>query len=294
MNIEKKSLIVWSSFLFLMFAWGSSFILIKRALQAGFTPPEVASIRMFSAFCVLIIPALVYFKQIPTNKIAYLALSALISMFLPAYLFATAQVHLPSSVASILNALTPAFTFIIGIALFKQPLMKMQAVGLMVGFVGSTLLILVNGKGEISLNAFAFLILLAACFYGTNVNLVKYKLSDVKSIHLSTFTVAIAGGLAIGYLLCSGLIPHIYENAQVHPWGFGAMVLLGVMGTALSQIIFNNMLTLTTSVFASSITYFIPMVAVFWGLLDGEVLVFWHYVGMAFIIGGILILNKYK
>ncbi len=292
--MEKKSIIVWSSFLFLMLAWGSSFILMKRALQAGFSPPEVASMRMFSAFCVLIVPAITHFRFIPREKIGYLVISALISMFIPAYLFATAQVHLQSSIMSILNALTPAFTFVVGISFFKQPINKMQMVGLVVGLLGSTLLILVNTKGELSVNAYAFLVLSATLCYGTNVNLVKYKLSEIKSFHLSTFTVTIAGGLALSYMLLNGMVPHIYENALVHPLAFGAMVLLGAMGTAACQIVFNNMLTLTSSVFASSITYFIPIVALFWGLLDGEILFFWHYLGMAFIIGGILILNKFR
>jgi drug/metabolite transporter (DMT)-like permease len=292
--MERKSLIVWSSFLFLMLAWGSSFILVKRALQAGFSPPEVASIRMVAALCVMIVPAIIHFKSIPKEKIGYWVLCALISMFIPAYLFAAAQVHLQSSIMSILNALTPACTFIVGISFFKQPINKMQMVGLIVGMIGSTMLILVNTKGELSINAYAFLVLLATLCYGTNVNLVKYKLSEVKPIHLSIFTVAIAGGLSLGYLLVNGMVPHIYENALLHPWGFGAMVLLGAMGTAACQIVFNNMLTLTTSVFASSITYFIPIVALFWGLLDGEILVYWHYLGMTFIIGGILILNKFR
>jgi drug/metabolite transporter (DMT)-like permease len=136
--------------------------------------------------------------------------------------------------------------------------------------------------------------MVATLCYGTNVNLVKYKLSDIKSIHLSSVTVAVAGISALLYLIVSNSIPHIYSNAQTHPWAFGAIFLLGAMGTAFAQVIFNNMLSLTSSVFASSITYFIPIVALLWGILDGEVLSIWHFLGMAFIIGGVFILNKFK
>jgi drug/metabolite transporter (DMT)-like permease len=294
MTAERKSLIIWSSFLFLTLAWGSSFILVKRGLQGGFSPFDIASVRMLSAFVCLVIPAVINFKHIPKDKLWYVVISALLSMFIPAYLFSIAQTRMESSMVSILNALTPAFTFGVGILAFRQPLKKMQSLGLFVGFLGSLILIMVNSKGGFSVNEYAFLVLAATFCYGTNVNLVKYKLSEIKSIHISTVTVAIAGISAMIYLLFSGSVPSIYANALVHPWSFGAMVLLGAMGTAMAQIVFNNMLTLTTSVLASSITYFIPIVAVLWGVWDGEILVAWHYLGMVFIIGGVLILNKNK
>jgi drug/metabolite transporter (DMT)-like permease len=294
MTSDRKSLIVWASFLLLTLAWGSSFILIKRALQGGFSAFEVASLRMTAALGVLLVPAILNFRHIPKNKLGYVVASGLLSMLIPSFLFCTAQVHMASSVASILNALTPAFTFVVGILAFQQPMKRAQALGLMVGFAGSVMLILVNSKGEFSLNRYAFLILAATVCYGINVNMVKNKLGEVKSIHMSTVAVAVAGMVAAAWLLFSGSLPHVAQNAREHPWAFGAALLLGAMGTALAQVVFNYMLTLTSSVFASSITYFIPIVAVLWGVWDGEVLVFWHYLGMVFIIGGILILNRFR
>ena len=291
---QNSGLIIWLSFFLLTLAWGSSFILVKRALAGGFTPFEVASMRMVAAMSVLIVPAIASLPKVPRNKLPYMAVSGLISMLIPAFLFCTAQVHINSSVASILNALTPAFTFIVGIVAFQQPLKRMQVVGLLVGFIGTAMLILVNPKGELSINHYAFLILLATLLYGTNVNLVKNKLSGIKPSHISSLAVSASGIAAVGYLLFSGSIPHIYSNSITHPWALGAMLLLGAMGTAFATLIFNYMLTHTTSVFASSITYFIPIVGVMWGVWDGEVLVLQHYLGMLFIIGGVLILNKSK
>lgn len=295
MNSDKKNIVIWASFMVLTLAWGSSFILIKRALQGGFTPYEVASVRMLSAFVVLLIPSLNHLKHIPKPKMGYLVLSGWLSMFIPALLFSTAQVYIKeSSIVSILNALTPAFTFIIGILMFRQPFIKLQMLGLVIGFLGSSLLILVNAKGQLSFNHYTLLVLLASMCYGTNVNLVKQKLADVKSIHLSTFTVAIAGLSGLAYLIISGTMPHLISTAITQPYAFGAMFLLGAMGTAFAQIIFNHLLSITSSVFASAITYFIPIVALFWGILDGEQLSMWHFVGMGCIIGGIFILNKFK
>lgn len=291
---EHKTFVIWGSFFLLTVAWGSSFILVKRALQGGFAPFEIASMRMIAAMAVLGIPAAISIPKIPRDKLPIIAISGLISMLIPAFLFCTAQVHISSSVASILNALTPAFTFIVGIMVFQQPVKGMQILGLLIGFIGSTMLILVNSKGEFSLNHYALLTLLATFLYGVNVNLVKNKLAGVKSGHISAVAVSAAGVAALIYLIFSGNIPHIYQNGLEHPWAFGAIILLGAMGTAFSTIIFNNMLTMTTSVFASAITYFIPIVGILWGVLDGEVLVFWHYLGMLFIVGGVIILNRFR
>lgn len=292
MTTQQKSLIVWGCFLLLTLVWGSSFILVKRSLQGGFSADEVASLRMVAAFVVLIVPASMALRHIPRSKLYLVVLSGWLSMFVPAYLFAYGQVYMPSSVVSILNALTPACTFIAGVIAYQQPMKAMQVLGLLVGFIGSALLIVVNAQGTFSFNVYALLIIAATVCYGINVNMVKYKLNGVRPIHFSTVAVAVAGISAIIYLLFSGKLPHIRQNAIAHPWALGAVVLLGALGTALAQVVFNYMLTLTTSVFASAITYFIPIVAVLWGLWDGEVLYAWHYLGMACIIGGILILNR--
>lgn len=293
--MENKKLIIWSSFIFLMLAWGSSFILVKKALIGGMTAFEVASVRMLAASLVLLLPALFFIKHIPREKMPYIILSTLLSMFIPAYLFATAQVYIKeSSLVSILNALTPAFTFLIGILLYRQPVLKMQVLGLILGFFGSVLLIIINTKGQLSLNHYAFLVLGATLCYGTNVNLVKYTLSDIKPIHLSSVTVAFTGVFALIYLIFSHSFGHLFELVSVNPRAVGAACLLGMMGTAAAQVVFNKMLSYTTSVFASAITYFIPIVALFWGIIDGEVLSVWHFVGMGLIIGGVFILNKNK
>lgn len=294
MQQQRTSAIVWLCFAILTLSWGSSFLLVKRGLQGGFMPDEVASVRMVSALAVLGIPAGWSLRRIPRAKLPFVVLSGWLSMFIPAYLFAHAQVHIPSAVASILNALTPACTFLIGILLYRQPVRYLQILGLLVGFAGSALLILTSAQGGFSLNIHALLIVAATVCYGLNVNMVKKMLAGVPAIPFSMVAVSVAGVSALVYLLLSGGWRHIGEHAVVHPWAFGAIVLLGAMGTAMSQVVFNYMLTLTSSVFASSITYFIPIVAVMWGVLDGEVLRWPHFVGMGCIIGGILLLNKAK
>jgi drug/metabolite transporter (DMT)-like permease len=289
---KRQNLVVWSSFLFLTLAWGSSFILVKRGLQA-FSPAQVASIRLSVAMLALIGLAVQHVGQIPRARMGYVFLSALLSIFMPAYCFALAQMGISSSIAGVLNALTPSMAFVIGLLFFQQKSNTFKVLGLALGFLGSALLILVNSKGQIALNAYALFVVVATFGYGINVNIVKRYLHDVKPLHLSTVSVAIAGLFAVTYLLSTNWLT-ILQTAPKGQSAFLAACTLGLLGTAAAQIFFNRMLQLSSAVFASSITYFIPIVAVMWGIWDGEILTFLHLIGIAMIIGGIVILNRFR
>jgi drug/metabolite transporter (DMT)-like permease len=286
------SLIIWASFFVLTLAWGSSFILVKRGMQS-FSPLQVASIRLSSAFFALGIPAFFHLKHIPKDKLKYIFFISMTGLFIPAYLFCLAQLGISSSMSGVLNALTPVFTFIIGVIFFNQPSKWMQIVGLLIGFLGSALLILVNGKGEVSFNAYGLCVVLATVCYGLNVNIMKKHLTGVNPFYLTTVAVSMAGLLSFIHLLTTNWV-EIVQTAPKGKESFLFVVLLGVMGTAFSQLVFNKMLQYATAVFASSITYFVPIVALMWGVWDGEFLSFWQYVGMVTIIVGIVILNKAK
>ncbi len=283
---------IWLSFFVLTLAWGSSFILVKKGMQA-FSPWQVASIRLASAFLVLAPFAVRSIREISRQQLPYILLSGLLSMFVPAYLFCMAQVGLSSSIVGVLNALTPAFAFIFGVLLFKQKSKLAQIAGLTIGFVGSALLILINPKGELTLNGYAFYVVAATVCYGLNVNMVKNYLPNIKAIQLTSVAVSVSGIFALVYLLSTDWLTVLSQNPKGQA-SLLAAVTLGVVGTAFAQLVFNYMLRYSTAVFASSITYFIPIVAVMWGVWDGEILSFWHYIGMLCIIGGILILNKFR
>ena len=286
------STLIWLSFFVLTLTWGSSFILVKRGLEA-YSSWQVASLRMVSAFVVLGVFGAMALRYIPVRKLPIIFVSSMLSMFVPAYLFSAAQMGVSSSVAGVLNTLTPVFTFIMGILLFRQPAKWLQIVGLSLGFVGSAVLILRNNQGDFALNGYALCVVAATICYGLNVNLVKKYLSDVKPLHYSAVAVSMGGILAAMHFFSTNWLD-IYQTAPKGKSAFWAVVTLGVIGTAFSQLIFNMMLQYATAVFASSITYFIPIVAVIWGVWDGEVLTLWHFLGMACIIGGILIINKAK
>jgi drug/metabolite transporter (DMT)-like permease len=283
------------AFIFLMIIWGSSFILIKKGLIC-YSPIEVASLRLSSAMVVLIGFAITHLRKIPTSKYKHLFFSAVVAMGLPGFFFAYAQtpvVGVSSSISGVLNALTPLMTFVVGIIFFNQPFIKGKIIGLLMGFGGSALLILINSKGQLNINAYAFFVLAATMCYGINVNYIKRYLADVPSFQLSTVTVTMIGIAVLPFIFFSDIITK-YQVSDNHKQAFWAIVALGILGTAVAQIVFNKMLTYTSALVASSITYFIPIVAVLWGVFDGEVLLFWHYAGMLLIIGGVLMMNKMK
>lgn len=286
----KDSYIVWFYFILLVLIWGSSFILIKNGLK-GYSIWQSATIRLVSALAVMAFFAVKHLRKIPSKKIPIVLVVGLLSMFFPSYLFCMAQTHISSAMAGILNALVPLFTSVIALTFFGRSITRLQWLGLAVGFFSATFLILINASAEFSLNEYALLVIIATICYGLNINIVKIYLADVNSLHITTVAVSFAGILGLLFLLFSGYESYIeVGDDQIFP--LLSLIALGVLGTALAQYIQNQLMQKSSAIFASSTTYIIPVVAVLWGLLDGEKLVFWHYLGMLGILMGVLILNR--
>ncbi len=289
---QKDKVVIWNAFLYLTLVWGSTFILNKRTLLT-FTSIQAASLRLSFAMSVMIWFVKPHWALVPKEKRFHLAISALTGICIPAYCFAVAQTGLPSAMTGVLNALTPCMAFILGILFFRQSASWLKMAGLGLGFLGSAMIILVNAQGELSLNAYALWVVLASILYGFNLNWVKKHLAAVPALPLATLSVTIAG--AVGF--CILLTTNWLETLQANPDGmtsFAAIATLGILGTAVAQFFFSRMLQLSSAIFAGSITYFIPIVAVSWGLYDGEVLTWVHGLGILCIIGGILIISRFK
>ncbi len=289
---KQTKFIIWTAFLYLTLVWGSTFILNKRTLVT-FTAIQTASLRLTFAMSAMIWFVKPHFALLPKEKRFHLLLSALTGICIPAYCFALAQMGLPSAMTGVLNALTPCMAFILGIIFFQQSASWLKIAGLALGFVGSAMIILVNAKGELSLNSHALWVILATILYGFNLNWVKKHLAEVPALPLATLSVTVAG--AVGF--CILLTTNWLETMQANPAGatsFAAIATLGIFGTAVAQFFFSRMLQLSSALFAGSITYFIPIVAVGWGLYDGEVLTWVHCLGILCIIGGILIIRRFK
>jgi drug/metabolite transporter (DMT)-like permease len=288
---NKPQALAWFLLMVLSLIWGSSFILIKRGLLA-LTPGEVGSLRILSAAIFLLPVAVIRIKKIPRGSFKHLFAAGMFGSLLPAFLFAIAQTRVPSSITGVMNAVTPIFTILVGYFLYKQQYTSRVFLGVVIGFVGTTVLILTGSEGKLTINFYILFILLATFFYAMNINLIKYNLQHLKALTITSVSLLIVGPLAAAYLFFfTPFLEHMEMGGQVY-WSLGSIAILGVVGTAIALIIFNNLVSLTDPVFTSSVTYFIPIIAVIWGLVDGEVLVWLHFVGMAFIVIGVYIANR--
>jgi drug/metabolite transporter (DMT)-like permease len=279
-------------FVCLTLIWGTSFILIKQGLKV-FSPDEVGALRVAAASLFLFPLAITRLKELQTHHYAKLFGSGMLGIFIPAFLFATAQTRMESSVAGIMNTLTPIFTMVIGAVVFKLRFKTMAIVGIMLGFAGGVILSISRSDGAVAgFNVFALLIVLACFCYGSNLNLIKFKISDLGSLTITSVSLLLIGPLAILYLFGFSDFTHKLTT-QPDAWkAFGFIVLLGFMSTAVATILFNRLVKMSTALFASSVTYALPIVAVMWGLLDGERLGIGHFIGMAAIIGGVYLANR--
>lgn len=292
MDSEKKDYTALGLLLLLALIWGTSFILIKQGLKV-FAPQELGALRVTAAFLFLLPVALVKFKEVKPGDPLKLFLSGLMGIFIPAFLFATAQTKLDSSVAGILNTLSPLFTMIMGALFFHQRFKGYAIIGIAVGFGGTLLLMLSRSGGKIAgLNYYALLVVLACLFYGTNLNWIKAKLLHLGSLTLTSVSLLFIGPLAMIFLF--GFTDFTVKmETDPGAWkALGFVVLLGCMSTSIATALFAKLVKLSTPLYASSVTYIMPIVSVMWGVLDGENLALGHFIGMAFIVGGVWLANR--
>jgi drug/metabolite transporter (DMT)-like permease len=285
--------ISWLILLFLALIWGSSFILVKKGLLA-FSPMQVASIRTTAGFLALLVLALPNLRQVPREKWIYLWLSGMLGVFIPAFLFAYAQTSLSSSLAGIFNALTPLFTLLFGIMFFQQKGSKYKFLGVFLGLLGSIGLSFLSSKqGVGQFNTSVLLIVLATMMYGMNVNLVKKQLSQLKPLQVSAMSLFALGPFALLGFWFTDVLGTL--NTHLAAWeAFGYLLMLGVFSTAIATVFFNYLLQISSAVFASSVTYLIPIVAIVWGVWDGEQLLWVHLICFLSILGGIGLVNFSK
>lgn len=280
----------WVLFVSLSVIWGSSFILMKMGMK-GLGPYQVASIRILSAGVVLLPFALKSFRAVPAGRLPLVFLSGLLGTFFPAYLFCVAETRIDSSLAGILNALTPIFTLLIGAWFFRNRIGWRKWTGVTLGFCGLVLLIL-SGRQELSFSymGYASFVILATLFYGVNVNMVNRHLREMGSREIATvaFTLLIPPSLTVLYL--SGYFS--MEASEVYIRSTGASALLGVLGTAAASILFYMLLKRAGPVMSSMVTYGIPFVALFWGLLSGESVTTTQVGCLLLILAGVYMANR--
>ena len=287
----------WGLLLLLSLIWGSSFILIKRGLEV-FSAGEVGAYRIVAAATFLLPLSIPRLKNLDKSQIKNLIIVGMVGSFIPAFLFAKAQTQLSSSLTGVLNALTPLSVVVIGALFFKSTITKRNGIGLAIAFIGVFILVTVKegaGFGAFAdINSHAFYVILACICYGFNLNIIKYRFQKLQPIEITAISLIMVLPMALIYLMAGTDFSYKVVNVAGALPALGFVTLLGVMGTAIALIIFNVMVKTATPVFAASVTYIIPIVAIFWGVLDGEVLLMGHYIGIVAVIIGVWVGNRKK
>ncbi len=279
--------------IFLSLIWGSSFILIKKGLIA-FSPLQVGTLRIIFAGIVLLPFALTNIKANLKAHWKKLLLLGFISSLIPAILFATAETELTSSLTGMLNALTPVATTVIGVLFYKSKISLPITLGLVIGFTGSIVLSFINKTGGLGdFNFYALFVIIATLLYGISGNMIKEFVHTFNPVTLAALTTILLLPLSLALLFTTDFTTRISSHPDAL-FSLLSIFILGAVGTAFAVAIFNKLIKITSAVFASSVTYIIPIVAIIWGLFDGETLFPLHFAGMGLIIIGIVILNKYK
>nr|WP_315209326.1 EamA family transporter [uncultured Flavobacterium sp.] len=287
--MESKQL-KWVYLMVLALVWGSSFILIKKGL-IGLTALQLGSLRIIFAAIFLVLIGFKSLSKIPAHKWKYIALTSLFGTFIPAYLFAIAQTEIDSSVSSILNSLTPLNTLILGALVFGLQFKKNQIFGILIGLIGSALLILNGAIHHPEQNYYyAILVLIASICYAINVNLIKKYLHDLSPLSITTGNFMVLFFPAFIILFFSGFF-EVVHDVKVQESVLFIMV-LGVVGTGIANILFFKLIQMSSPVFATSVTYLIPVVAFCWGLLDNEMLTPVQFLGAFIVLIGVYLSAK--
>ena len=287
-NRNKK----WLYLAILSLVWGSSYILIKKTL-IGLTPLQLGSLRIIFTTIILLFIGFSSLKKIPKNKWKWIFLTGYIGSFFPSFLFAFAQTEIDSGVAAILNSLTPLATLLSGLGFFKFIIDSKQIVGVIIGLIGSFLLIYegstINPDQNLLLVAF---IIAASICYATSVNILKAHLQEVPaiSIALGNFLCILPPALII--LFSSGFLNiNFVESPDVQKSLFYILI-LAIFGSAFAKVLFNRFIQIASPVFASSVTYTLPIVAIMWGYLDGESINNRQFLATAIILVGVYLANR--
>ena len=281
----------WFYLISLSVIWGSSFILIKKGL-IGLEASQLGSLRIiFSSFIIFLFGWRKIF-EIRIIEWKWITISAFLGSFFPAFLFAFAEKEIDSSIASIINSTVPLNTLILGIIIFKINTTKRQIIGVLIGFFGTYLLI----SSGIKLNPdqnynYAGLVILCSFLYALNVNIIKKYLQ-----HLSALTITVGHFTAI---IIPAILVFVFSEFRIENLNntetkisIFYVFILALFGTALAKIIFNKLIKISSPVFASSVTYSMLIVSIFWGIIDGEKFSIYQLIATGFIVLGVILTNR--
>ncbi|MEO0525971.1 MAG: DMT family transporter [Bacteroidota bacterium] len=281
----------WYYFILLSFIWGSSFILIKKALL-GLTPIQLGGLRIVFASCFLFVMGFKSLQEIKAPDWKWILAAGFLSSFFPPFLFALAQTEIDSGITSIFNSLAPLLTTLVGALLFGLLITRRQGIGVFIGLLGTVALIVAGTEFSPDQNyRYAVFIVLSALGYAFNINIIKKQLAHLSPLAVTTGSFGVVVVPALILVFSSGFFSSVWDNDQMQN-ALGYLLLLALFGTALANIFFNKLIHVSSPVFAASVTYTIPLVAVLWGVADGERINAYQLIGGIIILLGVYLANK--
>jgi len=282
----------WIILFTLSIVWGSSFILMKRGLEA-YSSDEVAALRISIAFLFLL-PLQLKHHKIDLKKYFFgLILMGVFGNLIPAFLFTKAETQISSSLAGMLNALTPLFTILVGFLWLKISPTKQQVYGIIVALVSAVFLMVFESGNDMFRNIqYSLLLVVATLFYAISVNGIRKYLNGLSSVTATVWAFTFTGPIALIYLFgFTEFTTHLAQSPKALP-SLAYIGILAIVGTALSVILYNVLIRSSGAVFASSCTYLIPVVAVFWGIFDGETVNLMQILSIGAIILSVYLINR--
>jgi drug/metabolite transporter (DMT)-like permease len=295
----------WGILIVLALIWGSSFILMKRGMWHAapgpdginvehevFTSSQVAALRMFIAFLFLFPFAFRYVRSDQWVHWKGFLGTGVLGNFIPAFLFTKAETGISSALTGMLNSLTPLFTLVLGVLLFKAKTRAINVVGVIIGFIGAIGLLAAGKQESWGDNvSYGTYVIIATVCYGLSVNIIKKWLGGVNSISITVWAFLFVGPPAAVYLFSTDFL----HRLETIPWAWqslGYVTILAVFGTALSVILFNVLIKRSSALFASSVTYLIPIVAMGWGVFEKEPVLLLHILSVCLILVGVYLVNR--
>ncbi|TBW29892.1 DMT family transporter [Gramella sp. KN1008] len=281
----------WIYLIILSLVWGSSFILIKKGL-VGLDALQVGSLRIIFAAFFLIMVGFRSLGRLTKRQWKWIIVSGFLGSFFPVYLFAFAETEIDSAIASILNATTPLLTLIVGAIFFRAVFTQNKILGVVIGLIGTVGLIFSGASINPDQNyLYSLFVVIAAGCYALNVNILKTRMSDISPLGIAAgnFSALLIPALVILY--STGFF-EVSEYSSVVGWSVFYVAILGIIGTGVAMIIFNKLIQISDPVFTTSVTYTIPVVALGWGVLDGEVFSLWQLISAFVILVGVFIVNR--
>ena len=290
--MKNKNILSWFLLLLLALIWGSSPIMIKKALvQLG--PFEIGALRLSLASLVLMPFLLKSLNEIKKKDYFILFVSGIVGNVIPYFLYPIAQTQIDSATSGVLTSLTPFFALIIGVIFYKLKATKNNIIGLCIGFLGTSILILFSNSSEgFSADLYGLFVVAATLLYGINLNLVKYHLKHLKPITITAFSIVSILPITLYILFAHTEFPSHLKLVNEYLLEFGYVFVLGVLGTSIATLIFYNLIKIKDTVFASMVTYLMPIVAIGFGVLDGEKINLIQLFGMLLVLLGVFINSK--